>query len=112
MLEISGIALPTEDMPPITFVVAKEGTLLREDPRVEDTPFANDGPWEHPGNFYASIKRGAKGKAVGQRKGNNGETWWFVVLEPAASLSVDYLSWTEEKATSRSGWINGKDLTM
>lgn len=112
VLEISGIALPTEEMPPTTFVVAKEGAMLREDPRVDDTPFANDGPWEHPGNIYASVKRGAKGKAVGQRKGNNGETWWFVVLEPAAALSVDYLPWIDEKATSRSGWMNVKYLTM
>jgi hypothetical protein len=112
VLEISGIALPTEEMPSTTFVVAKEGAMLREDPRVDDSPFADDGPWDHPGNIIASVKSGATGKAVGQRKGNNGETWWFVVLEPSAGLSVDYVSWEKETATSRSGWMNGKDLTM
>lgn len=112
VLEISGIALPTEKMPPTTFVVTKEGAMLREDPRVDDSPFTDDGHWDHPGNIIASVKSGATGKIVGQRKGNKGETWWFVVLEPSAGLSVDYVSWEKETATSRSGWMTGKDLTM
>ncbi len=112
VLEIGGMALPTEEMSPTTFIVAKEGAMLREDSRVDDTPFADDGPWDHPGNIIASVKSGAKGKAVGQRKDDDGETWWFVVLEPAVALSVDYLSFEKESATSRSGWMNGKDLTM
>jgi hypothetical protein len=112
VFEVSGIALPTQEMPHTTFAVAKEGAILREDPRVDDTPYANDGPWNRPGNIYASVKSGAKGEAVGQSKGNNGETWWLVILEPAASLSVDYLPGLVEKSTSRSGWMNVKDLTV
>jgi hypothetical protein len=112
VLEISGIEVPTEEMPPATFVVSKEGAMLRDEPKVDDTPFANDGAWNHPGNIIASVKSGAKGKAVGQAKGNNGERWLFVIFEPATALSVDYVSWEKETATSRSGWMNVKDLRM
>jgi hypothetical protein len=111
VLEIGGIALPTEEMPPTIFIVAKEGALLREDPHIDDKPFADDGPWDHPGNIIAFVKRGAKGKAVGQDKGKNGDTWLFVVFDPAAELSADYIS-MDEKGTSISGWMNMMDLTM
>lgn len=112
VLETSGISLPTEEIPPTAFVVSKEGAMLREHPRVDDAPFTDDGPWDHPGNIITSVKSGVKGKAVGQRTVNHGEIWWFVILEPAAALSVDYLSFEKETGTSRSGWMNGKDLTM
>jgi hypothetical protein len=111
VLEVGGIALSTEEMPPTTFIIAKEGAMLREDPHVDDKPFADDGPWDHPGNIIASVKRGAKGKAVGRDKGKNGDTWLFVVLDPAAELSADYIS-MDEKGTSISGWMNMMDLTM
>jgi hypothetical protein len=112
VLDVFGISLPTEKMQSITFVVAKEGAMLRGDARVDDTPCADDEPCDHPGNIYASVKRGAKGKAFGQRKGNNGETWWFVVFDPAAPLAVNYFPDIAKTATSISGWMNGKDLTM
>lgn len=111
VLEISGVVLPTKGMPPTSFIVAKEGAMLRQDPQVNDSPFTKDGPWDHPGNICASVKRGAQGKAVGKRTGNDGETWWFVILDPAAKLNVDYIPWVREKATSRSGWMTVKDLT-
>jgi hypothetical protein len=112
VLDVFGISLPTEKMQSTTFVVAKEGAMLRGDARVDDTPCADDEPCDHPGNIYASVKRGAKGKAFGQRKGNNGETWWFVVFDPAAPLAVNYFPDIAKTATSISGWMNGKDLTM
>lgn len=111
VLEISGIAVPTEKMPPTTFIVAKEGAALREGPRVDDAPFTGNGAWDHPGNIIAAVKSGTKGKAVGKQKGSNGELWWFVVLDPSAVLVVDHVSWEKENATSRSGWMNVNDLS-
>ena len=105
---IQNTELPTNELKePVRFEIENEIYHLRATPKIDTTNLWYEGH-EGEDNIIAELKKGDKGKAIGESTDSTGRIWWFVEIDPEFKPNKSHFYDLEERPTKVTGWMSSR----
>ena len=106
---LRGTIFPDKIKDPIEFETINETYFLRSSPEIKNEPF--DEYLEMNGNQIGTLRRGTKGRMIGEETDTTGRIWWFVEIYSDYKI-INNVFYTDEyysnDGANRVGWISSR----